>query len=135
MTDYLELTREFYHLLLNDFDAAATRFIADDFVWENPLPACVPFGGVYHGVEGLGTYLTGLLAAIQMSPLQFDEMIVTGRTVAAIGVESDTRVVSSGKRYSMPFVHVIRFNDSDKVTHVREYNDTREMVVAFGGEA
>ncbi len=135
MTDHIALTKDFYELLLSDFETAVDRYLADDFVWENPLPSCVPFGGVYHGVEGLGTYLRGLLEAIEMSPLHFDEMIATDRTVAAIGVEEDTLVPSTGKRYSMPFVHIIRFNEAGKVTHVREYNDTREMVVAFGGEA
>lgn len=133
MTDYAALTREFYELLASDFKGAVSRFLADGFVWENPLPECVPFGGVYHGPEGLGAYFGGLAEAIEMSPLHFDEMIATGRTVAAIGVERDTLVLPTGKRYNMPFVHVIRFDENDRVTHVREYNDTREMVVAFGG--
>jgi ketosteroid isomerase-like protein len=58
-------------------------------------------------------------------------MIAGDGMVAAIGVERDTLVLPTGKRYDMPFVHVIRFNDDGKVTHVREYNDTREMVAAF----
>jgi ketosteroid isomerase-like protein len=133
MTDYVALTKEFYELLLSDFEAAVTQFLADDFVWENPLPTCVPFGGVYHGAEGLAQYFKGLSEAIEMSPLHFDEMIAGDGIVAAIGVEANTHVLPTGKRYDMPFVHVIRFNDEGKVTHVREYNDTREMVAAFGG--
>ena len=133
--DYIALTREFYDLLLSDFEAAVGKFIADDFVWENPLPEIVPFGGIYHGAEGLGRYLVGLSQAIEMSPLHFDEMIAGDGVVAAIGVEQNTLVLPTGKRYDMPFVHVVRFNDAGKVIHVREYNDTREMVVAFGGSA
>lgn len=129
--DYIALTKEFYDLLLSDFDAAVKNFLADEFVWENPLPECVPFGGVYHGAEGLGTYLTGLSAAIEMSPLHFDEMIAGDGIVAAIGVEANTLVLPTGKRYNMPFVHVIRFNAHGRITHVREYNDTREMTSAF----
>ena len=41
----------------------------------------------------------------------------------------------TGKRYTMPFVHVVHFNDEGRVNYVREYNDTREMVIAFGGRA
>ena len=133
MTDYIALTKTFYDLLLNDFETAVTQFLAEDFVWENPLPECVPFGGVYHGAEGLMQYFKGLSEAIEMSPLHFDEMIAGDRTVAAIGVEANTLVLPTGKRYDMPFVHVIRFNEEGRITHVREYNDTREMVVAFGG--
>lgn len=131
MTDHLALTRRFYELLLTDFQAAVDEFLADDFVWENPLPEIVPFGGVYHGAAGLATYLKGLAEAIEMSPLHFDDMIAGDGVVAAIGVERNTLVLPTGKRYDMPFVHVIRFNESGRVTHVREYNDTREMVAAF----
>jgi ketosteroid isomerase-like protein len=131
MIDPIELTKQFYALLLSDFAAATEQFLADDFVWENPLPEIVPFGGIYHGAEGLAAYLQGLAAAIEMSPLHFDEMIAGEGVVAAIGVERNTLVLPTGKRYDMPFVHVIRFNDDGKVSHVREYNDTKEMLAAF----
>jgi hypothetical protein len=52
MTDPIALTKQFYDLLLTDFPAAAEQFLAEDFVWENPLPEVVPFGGVYHGADG-----------------------------------------------------------------------------------
>ncbi|MEP1470137.1 MAG: hypothetical protein ABJK25_04125 [Halieaceae bacterium] len=69
-----------------------------------------------------------------MNPLHFDNMVAVDGEVAAIGMESDTLVRATGKRYTMPFVHVIKFNDQNKVAHVREYNDTREMVAAFSGK-
>ena len=131
--DYIALTKEFYELLVSDFEAAVAKFVADEFVWENPLPEIVPFGGVYHGAEGLGKYLVGLSQAIEMSPLHFDDMIAGDGIVAAIGIEQNTLVLPTGKRYDMPFVHVIRFNADGRITHVREYNDTREMVAAFAG--
>lgn len=131
MTDHIARTTEFYELLLSDFNAAVAKFLAADFVWENPLPDCVPFGGTYHGEAGLAEYLGGLLSAIEMSPLHFDELIAEGGTVAAIGVERDTLVRATGKLYNMPFVHVIKFNDHGQITHVREYNDTCEILEAF----
>jgi ketosteroid isomerase-like protein len=128
--DYTERTTEFYELLLSDFEAAC-KYLADDFVWENPLPDSIPFGGLYSGIEGLLRYLTEINAAIEMSPLHFSDLIANGGVVAAIGVEENTLVKQTGKRYTMPFVHVLRFNEAGKITHVREYNDTREMVAAF----
>jgi len=124
---------EFYTLLVSDFEAAKEKYIADDFVWENPLPEVIPFGGTYNGADGLLRYLGQLGEAIEMSPLRITDMVADGNIVAAVGVEEDTLVKSTGKKYTMPFVHVVRFNDEGKVSHVREYNDTREMVAAFGG--
>ena len=133
-TDYASLTQEFYALLLSDFETAVGRFLADDFVWENPLPDLIPFGGSYDGAAGLLQYLGQINDAIEMSPLHFTDLVCTGGVVAAIGTEEKTLVRSTGKSYSMPFVHVVRFNENDRIRHVREYNDTREMVAAFQGQ-
>ena len=129
--DYASLTEEFYTLLLSDFQTAVDRFLADDFVWENPLPELIPFGGTYTGAAGLLQYLGEINDAIEMSPLHFTDLVVTDGVVAAIGVEETTLVRSTGKTYSMPFVHVVRFNRDGRISHIREYNDTREMIAAF----
>ena len=129
--DYVQRTRDFYALLLSDIAAASEEYLADDFEWENPLPDLVPFGGTYAGAEGLLRYLTAIDAAIEMSPLRFTDMVESDGVVAAIGVEENTLVKQTGKHYNMPFVHVVRFDANGRVSHVREYNDTREMVAAF----
>lgn len=132
-TENAQRAEEFYTLLMTDFEAATKKYIADGFIWENPLPDSIPFGGRYEGVDGLMTYLGALDAAIEMSPLNITDILADGPVVAVIGVEQDTRLKSNGKTYTMPFVHVLRFNEDGKIQHVREYNDTREMVAAFGG--
>jgi ketosteroid isomerase-like protein len=66
-----------------------------------------------------------------MSPLHLGETIAEGGVVTAIGVERGTLVRATGKRYNMPFVHVIGFKVHGKVTHVREYDDSRELLPAF----
>ena len=129
--DYAQRTEKFYSLLGSDFKLVCEEYLADDFVWENPLPDSIPFGGSYSGAEGLRRYFTELNAAIEMSPLHFSDLVANDGVVAAIGVEENTLVIPTGKRYTMPFVHVVRFNANGKVTHVREYNDTREMIAAF----
>lgn len=129
--DNAKKTEEFYALLLSDFEAAKDKYFAEDIVWENPLPDSIPFGGVYKGVDGLLSYLGELSAAVEMTPLHFTDIVAQGDVVAAIGFEEGTRVRSTGKFYSMPFVHVLRFNTEGKVAHIREYNDTCEMLKAF----
>ncbi|MDG1204737.1 MAG: nuclear transport factor 2 family protein [Pseudomonadales bacterium] len=128
----IEKAKEFYAVLLSDFAAAQADYLADDVCWENPLPDNIPFGGIYYGAEGLLEYLVGINDAIEMSPLHFTDIIANDHVVSLIGVEENTLVRSTDKYYTMPFVHVVRFNAEGKVEHVREYNDTREMVAAFG---
>lgn len=135
MTEFnlIERTQKFYELLLSDFARVQAEYLAENFAWENPLPDNIPFGGTYHGADGLLRYLTEINEAIEMSPLHFTDVVANESIVAAVGVEQDTLVRSTGKRYTMPFVHVVRFGDDGKISHVREYNDTREMVAAFKG--
>jgi ketosteroid isomerase-like protein len=129
--DNAKRVADFYDVLLSDFPRAVAEFLADDIEWVNPLPDGIPFGGTYKGIERLGEYFTELDAAIAMSPLHFTDIVGEGNVVSAIGVEEDTLVKSTGKRYTMPCVHVLRFNDAGRIEHVREYNDIREMVDAF----
>lgn len=129
--DLAQRTTDFYRTLLSDFPRACREFCSPDIVWENPLPAAIPFGGTYRGLEGMATYFQELMQAIEMSPLHFDDILVTGSVVAAVGVEGNTLVRSTGRRYDMPFVHVLRFDTESRVVRVREYNDIRYMLEAF----
>ena len=127
----VDRTLDFYALLLSDFPTAVSKYLADGFVWENPLPETIPFGGIYTGADGLASYFVALTTAIEMKPLHFTDLVADGPIVSAIAVEEDTLVKSTGKRYTMPCVHVVRFDASDKITHVREYNDITQMLQAF----
>ena len=129
----IERTQAFYRLLQSDFAIVEAEYLAENFTWENPLPDNIPFGGTYQSASGLLRYLTEINAAIEMSPLHITDFIANESVVAAVGVEQDTLVRSTSKRYTMPFVHVVRFKDDGRISHVREYNDTREMVAAFNG--
>ena len=131
MTNYTERTLEFYDLLLTDFPATMKKYVTEDTIWENPMPEIIPCGGVYKGPQGLGTYLQMIMAELDMKPLHFVDILESGRTVSAIGNEADTLVRSTGKRYNMPCVHVVRFDSDDKVAHVRGYNDITQMLEAF----
>ncbi len=131
MTTNVERTLEFYDLLMTDFPTAIEKYVTDATVWENPLPEIIPFGGVYTGASGMATYLQAITEALEMKPLHFTDMIADGPIVSAIGIEEDTLVKSTGKRYTMPCVHVVRFDEQNKITHVREYNDITEMLAAF----
>ncbi len=131
-TECIERAKIFYELLLSDFSAIQADYLAEKFSWENPLPENIPFGGIYEGADGLLQYLGAINEAIEMSPMHFTDIVANDHVVSLIGIEENTLVRSTGRRYTMPFVHVIRFDADGRVSHVREYNDTREMVVAFG---
>ncbi|MBT6277735.1 MAG: hypothetical protein HOI95_26820 [Chromatiales bacterium] len=126
-----ERTLEFYRLLTADFMCVVNEWLADDFQWINHLPERIPFGGVYQGAMGLGQYGQELASAIELKPLEVDEIIVQGLTAVVIGVEKATRVIPTGKYYDMDWVHVVKYAEDGRLRYVREYNQYEGMLAAF----
>ena len=61
--------------------------LADDFVLTNPMPAGVPFGGTYHGHDGMARYFREVFASLRVN-LVVDECLVEGDSVVVFGVEN-----------------------------------------------
>lgn len=130
MGDLLKKAKNFYAAVLSDPAAAADEYLAEGFVLENPLPDVIPFGGTYSGKAGLLRYLGKINEALDMGPLEFDEWLADGNGVVARGREV-SRVRATGRSYDMRFVHWLSFDASGRLTAMREFNDTAEMVRAF----
>lgn len=130
MSDLRQRARDFYRDILSDPVTASETYLAEKFLLENPLPEHIPFGGSYHGRQGMLTYLSEINAAIEMGPLEFEEWVAGDGIVAARGREASI-VRSTGRRYNMRFVHWLNFASDGRITAMREYNDTAEMAAAF----
>ena len=84
--ELIERTRAFYQMALVDLEQALELYVATEgFVWENPLPAHIPFGGTHEGHDGLRRYLALVNDAIEMNEFEFGEMVAQGDTVMAAG--------------------------------------------------
>ena len=126
----IEIAKGFYNEILTDPEKAIQEHLAESFVLENYLPSEIPFGGRYEGAQGLVQYLTEISEALEMGPLEFHEWLGTADSVVVRGSESSV-FRATGKRYSMDFVHWLRFDEHDRVVHMREFNDTAKMATAF----
>ena len=105
---------------------------AEDVLWINYVPSQLPYGGEYRGLNELAQLFAQYVAALDIGKLEFHEYFVTTDNVLiATGTECESRVKSTGKQYTMPFVWVIRFNEHGKIAYVREHNDTYPMAEAF----
>ena len=65
-----------------------------------------------------------------MEPLEMEEWVTDSRTVVVRGVDNGL-VRSSGRRYSMRFVHWLTFDDQGRIALMREFNDTAALADAF----
>lgn len=108
------------------------EYFAEDLLWINYVPEHLPYGGEYRGLAELGKLFEQYVAALEIGPIEFDEYYVTeDGTVIVTGTERDSLVKSTGKRYTMPFVWVAKFDDDGRINYLREHNDTYTMAEAF----
>ena len=125
-----EATRAFYDLFIaGKIEEALERFVDPEAVLVNPLPEVIPFGGVFEGRQGFAAYLEAILRGISIERFEVDEIFADGERVTVLGRETSL-VHSTGKRYTMSWVHVLTVRDG-RIVHMREYNDTAAMAVAF----
>jgi ketosteroid isomerase-like protein len=128
--------------LIENFNAAIDALLhhpekvpdcfAEDVLWINYVPEHLPYGGEYRGLDELGKLFAQYVAALDIGKLEFDEYFVTADNVVIVtGMECNSRVKSTDKRYTMPFVWVARFNEHGKINYLREHNDTYSMAEAF----
>jgi ketosteroid isomerase-like protein len=123
---------QFIATMKSDFPAAL-QMVAEDVVWINHLPAHVPFGGEYHGHEGLMRYFGELSEAFEVGEYVDEEFefIEAGNTLVMVGAESNARVLTTGKVFDLPFVWVVKYNDEGNICYLREHNDTAAIGDAF----
>ena len=125
-----EATRTFYDLFIaGKIEEALERFVDPEAVLENPLPEVIPFGGVFEGRQGFAAYLEAILRGISIERFEVDEIFADGERVTVLGRETSL-VHTTGQRYTMSWVHVLTVRDG-RIVHMREYNDTAAMAVAF----
>lgn len=126
----IDTVNTYLERLLTDFPSCL-EMMTDDFVWENHLPAHVPFGGRYEGAAGLEQYLGQLASAWEIGELVFGTFIFDpeSRSLAASGVEKNGKSLLTGRACDMAFIWEFRFAPDGRLNYLREYNDT----AAIGG--
>ena len=131
VSDPIERFNAALNVLLSD-PSKVPDYFADDVLWINHVPDHLPYGGEYRGLDELAKLFAQYMAALEIGKLDFEEYFVTAdNVVIATGLERDSVVKSTGKRYTMPFVWIARFNEAGKISYLREHNDTYSMAQAF----
>lgn len=85
----------------------------------------LPWGGKYHGHEGLREFLAGLAAHLDNTGLPIDRYLDADNHVIAIGRTEGT-VRASGKPFDVPLAHVWTIEDG-LATHFTPYIDHPTM--------
>lgn len=61
------VVRGFYGMLLGgQGETAIQKCTTPDFVWANPLPEAIPYGGTFRGPEGAARYLELIFGTLDL---------------------------------------------------------------------
>jgi len=124
------IVSDFFELVMaGKAPEAIERFLTSDFVWDNPLPEGIPFGGRFEGHAGAAAYLELIFKTIEMEEFTINEIVASKDRVVILGREVSC-VRTTGRRYQMDWVHVLHIRDG-QIAYLREYNDTAAMQPAF----
>ena len=124
------LVKKFYDCILaGETERAIEEHLADAFVWENPLPEGIPYGGTFPGKDGAARYLGLIFDTLEFTEFAIDEILEAGDRVVVIGRETAI-VKPTGRPYAQEWGHVLRMSDG-KIASIREYNDSATMLAAF----
>jgi ketosteroid isomerase-like protein len=131
----MNLEKKIEHFLTTtktDF-VAALDLLSEDVVWINRLPTHVPFGGEYHGRDGVAQYFQKMLEVFVLGEHKLDEyeFIETEDTLVIVGCEKGGTALPTGKVFDLAFVWVVRFDDQGRIKYLREHNDTAAIGDAF----
>lgn len=111
MTSVLERAQELYAALDVEEIDGFLALCADDVEIRYPAEGTLPYGGPWHGRDGVAAFLDAHDAAEEI--LQFDvgPMFADGATVIATGTFAG-RAKASGREWSTRFVHLLSFSDA-----------------------
>jgi ketosteroid isomerase-like protein len=90
----------------------------------------VPWGGHYHGPDGLLQFFAKLTSQLNNEALPIDRYLDAGDHVVAIGRTQGT-VRANGKRFDVPLAHVWQFKDGC-IVRFMPYIDNPTMLASLG---
>ncbi|MCF8245866.1 MAG: nuclear transport factor 2 family protein [Saprospiraceae bacterium] len=113
-------------IILNYFAPHKAMDVIDLYTWLAPditivEPEQLPWGGSYHGIQGVGAYMTNVTSNI-ISEIRLDDVYSCGDTVIAIGW-SNGRTIKTGKQFQIRVTQLYTFNQDGKICRVEFFSD------------
>ena len=111
MSTVIDRAEQLYAALDDEEIDGFLALCADDVEIRYPADGALPYGGEWHGRDGVAAFLEAHDAAEEI--LQFDHgpMFSDGDTVIALGTFAG-RAKASGREWTTRFVHVLTFTDA-----------------------
>jgi ketosteroid isomerase-like protein len=103
--------------------------MSPDIDWIQYCPQPIPFGGHYHGHDGLIQFFTKVGQNCEVEQYDTREFQMAADVIIVEGWQR-VKARPTGKSWETNFVHIYTL-ENDMVVKVREYYNTAPMVQAF----
>lgn len=125
-SDHVETLRDAYDAFARQDVPTVMAAFHEDIEWETP--DSIPFGGSYHGHEGVGSFFGQLGEYWEELRVEPEEFIDAGETIVVL-----IRLSGKGAGGSIDSrsLHLWRMRDG-KAAGFREYPDTARVLQALG---
>lgn len=117
-----EVVERFYAAIDADDVEAILALCGDDVAVRYPAAGRLPYGGTWHGHEGLLAFLEAHETAEEILEFSVSSMLADGDTVVASGVFRG-RARDTGRTWATDFAHVLTVADG-KLQRWASYFDT-----------
>lgn len=125
-----EIVKAIYEAFGRGDIPAILNALADNIEWTvSGREDGIPYGGTFHGRDGVGQFFTLLAENIECSTFAPRDFIAEGDRVAVFG-HYQGAVKASGNSVETEWAMSWRLQDG-KVTHFRAYDDTAAVVAAL----
>jgi ketosteroid isomerase-like protein len=129
MGGHADQAKQAYEAFANGDVQAATDDWADDIVWQGANSTELPGGGEHSGKDAALEVLGKAVGAWDEFTLHMDEFFEKDDSVIALG---HAHVKKGDREAKTPVVHILRFNDDDKVTRFQILTDTYQAAKILG---
>jgi len=129
MSDYAQLVRTFYEFYVAGDSVAAMDMLSTDVVWR--APDCLPYGGVYHGREGVATYAVTAAGHYDFVTIDIDEAVEAGPERAIVIGKFGGRTKNTQTDFKVPFCQIWTFRDGQG-SALEYWNDSGAVLRALG---
>ncbi len=125
-------------IVLNYFAPHKSMDVVDMYNWLAPDITIseadeLPWGGQYHGLAGVGTYLTKVSQSIE-SEIKVEEIYTCGELVVAIS-RSKGSVRRTGKPFNVRVTQLFSFNPDNKINRVEFLTDLPTIMASLEHKA
>jgi ketosteroid isomerase-like protein len=125
-SDDVQTLREAYEAFARQDVPTVMAAFDEDIEWD--MPDSVPFGGTYHGHDGVGSFFSQLAEHWEELRVEPEEVIDAGDTIVVL-IRLSGR--GAGGSIDSKSLHLWRMRDG-RATAFREYPDTARVLQALG---